>query len=130
DSAKGEVDIRYVGRIAKAPAAAAPWYQSKVRPLMIGSSIGHFAITAGTLGCFVTRPKTKAIGVLSNNHVLANENRAKKGDAILQPGKADGGKRRDRVATLDRFVPLKTGTHNVLDAAVASVDGKLPFDLD
>src|SRR5215470_16259780 len=48
DSAKGEVDTRYVGRIAKAPVAAAPWYQSKVRPLMIGSSIGHFAITAGT----------------------------------------------------------------------------------
>src|SRR5262249_911724 len=114
-SAKGEVDIRYVGRSAKAPAAAAPWYQSKVRPLMIAASIRPFDITAGTLGCFVTRPKIKAIGVLSNNHVLANENRAKKGDAILQPGKADGGKGRDRVATLDRFVPLKTGTHNVLD---------------
>jgi hypothetical protein len=126
-SAQGEVDVRYVGRIAKA--AARRWYQTKQRPLLIGSSIGHFAITAGTLGCFVTHPKIKGVAVLSNNHVLANENRAKNGDAILQPGTADGGKRGDQVATLQSFVPLKSA-HNALDAAIATVRGKLPLDLD
>ena len=51
--AKGEVDVRYVGRIR---ARAKPWYQSRQRPLLIGSSTGFLAtgfIMAGTLGCFV-----------------------------------------------------------------------------
>jgi hypothetical protein len=127
-SAKDEVDVRYVGRIAKA--AATPWQQTKQRPLRIGSSIGHFDITAGTLGCFVTHPKVKGVCVLSNNHVLADENRAKVGDAILQPGKVDGGQDRDLAATLESFVSLKTVTHNVMDVAVAKVVGDVAFDLD
>jgi hypothetical protein len=48
--AKGEVDIRYIGRVAKR--AAKPWHQKKNRPLRIGGSVGHFKITAGTLGYF------------------------------------------------------------------------------
>src|SRR6266540_4997396 len=47
---KGEVDVRYVGRVVK----QADWYQTKQRPLVIGSSAGHFKIIGGTLGCFVT----------------------------------------------------------------------------
>src|SRR6478672_8651227 len=33
--AKGEVDLRYVGRISK---RATPWYQQRQRPLLIGCS--------------------------------------------------------------------------------------------
>ena len=60
------------------------------RPAPGGVSIGHFAITAGTLGCYVTDEDGHKV-VLSNNHVLANSNDALIGDAILQPGIADGG---------------------------------------
>ena len=49
--ARGEIDVRYIGRVVKL--AAKPWHQKKNRPLRIGGSIGHFQITAGTLGCFV-----------------------------------------------------------------------------
>src|SRR5262245_56479469 len=42
------------------------------RPAPNGVSIGHYAITAGTLGCLVTNGSTTFI--LSNNHVLADEN--------------------------------------------------------
>src|SRR5215470_3407522 len=35
--AKGEVDVRYVGRVR---ARARPWYQMRQRPLLIGSSVG------------------------------------------------------------------------------------------
>jgi hypothetical protein len=52
--AKGEVDVRYVGRIFK---RAAPWYQQRQRPLLIGASVGHFNVTAGTIGVFA-RPRT------------------------------------------------------------------------
>ena len=55
----------------------------RFRPAPGGVSIGHVAITAGTLGCWVTKNGQKVI--LSNNHVLANSNDAEIGDAILQP---------------------------------------------
>jgi hypothetical protein len=117
--AKGEVEVRYVGRIQK----RAPWYQQRQRPLLIGVSIGHFKITAGTLGCFVIPRGGGPVAILSNNHVLADENRGKKGDAILQPGAADGGALPgDAVATLTDFVRLKKLGANFVDCAVATVD--------
>ncbi len=72
-----------------------------------GVSIGHYAVTAGTLGCLVRRGDE--IFILSNNHVLADVNAGKKGDAILQPGKYDGGSDADAVATLETFIPLDFG---------------------
>jgi hypothetical protein len=102
--AKGEVDVRYVGRIR---ARAKPWYRSKQRPLLIGSSTGFLAsgfIMAGTLGCFVRSGSSTALYILSNNHVLADENRYPKGGSIVQPGALDGGSpTADRVAKLTRF---------------------------
>jgi hypothetical protein len=125
--AKGEVDVRYVGRLIKLETPAT--LQKRRRPLVIGCSIGHFAITAGTLGCFVTDRKTKVTLILSNNHVLANENGAKKGDAIIQPGDFDGGKRpKDVVAKLRTFVTLKPNATNIVDCAVATPAKKIDFN--
>jgi hypothetical protein len=60
--------------------------------------------------------------VLSNNHVLANENRARRGDMVLQPGPFDGGVRPDDdVAALARFVRLRKGKPNEVDGAVAAI---------
>jgi hypothetical protein len=73
-----------------------------------GVSTGHFAITAGTLGAVVKDRITGEKLLLSNNHVFANSNDAQVGDAILQPGPADGGQNPgDMVARLERFVPLR-----------------------
>jgi hypothetical protein len=75
------------------------------RPAPGGVSIGHRAITAGTLGCLVRRGGQ--VFILSNNHVLANSNDARRGDAILQPGPHDGGKfPDDHIAELEDFVPI------------------------
>lgn len=63
-------------------------------------------VTAGTLGCWVK--KNGAYFILSNNHVLANGNLASKGDAILQPGRYDGGQwPNDRLAELYDFIPIQ-----------------------
>jgi hypothetical protein len=130
--ARGEADVRLIGRIDKrggrrasrsAPAAAGPWYRGKVRPLVIGASVGHATVTAGTIGGFVHRGGR--VHLLSNNHVLADEDRAKVGDAILQPGSYDGGRRDDRVATLAQWVRLKTGAPNLVDAAIARLDASV-----
>lgn len=59
-----------------------------IRPIIAGVSVGHYKITAGTIGWFVELPDG-SIGILSNNHVLAYENKGKKGDTILQPGRYD-----------------------------------------
>lgn len=117
--AKNEVDIRFVGRVAK---HAMPWYRERQRPLLPGSSVGHFKITAGTLGAIVRDKKTGKDVILSNNHVLANENLARKGDAILQPADEDNGRMpKDLVAKLERWVKLKPNGTNFLDAAIATI---------
>lgn len=113
----------------------------RIRPAEGGYSVGHFAITAGTIATSVydilpggsTTPPAHGVGVppryyiLSNNHVLANSNAARLGDPILQPGPFDGGlDPSDRIATLSRFVPItfdpptpRALHNNLVDAAIA-----------
>lgn len=82
----------------------------KHRPAPGGVSIGHVAITAGTLGCLVQdNDETEDIFILSNNHVLANSNDARQGDVIVQPGTVDGGSSVDQIGTLSTFVPINFG---------------------
>jgi hypothetical protein len=119
EEARSEVDVRMVGRIEKRQSGGSGG-RMRVRPLAIGTSIGHLSVTAGTLGAFVsTGPQTF---ILSNNHVLANENAAKAGDRIVQPGVLDGGKNpTDAVARLGKFVALRLTRANFVDAAIAQV---------
>ena len=118
--ARGEVDVRYVGRILK---LAKPWHQKRNRTLLIGGSVGHFNITAGTLGCFVRARSGGGLHILSNNHVLADENQALIGDAILQPGAFDGGQNpKDVIGKLAKFEELRWDGVNFVDCAIASIN--------
>jgi hypothetical protein len=68
--------------------------------------------------------------ILSNNHVLADENKAKAGDAILQPGNFDGGKDpQDVVAQFIKTVKLKKTGANLIDAAIAEVKVGIEADV-
>ena len=97
------------------------------RPPFPGISVGHYKVTAGTLGCFV-KDKKKKIYILSNNHVLANSNKGYYKDPILQPGALDGGRKKtDVIATLSYLVELDTIMPNLMDVALAEVvDGLSP----
>lgn len=75
----------------------------KWRPAPPGVSIGHYLITAGTFGCVVRKDNQRFI--LSNNHVLANQNDALIGDPIYQPGTYDGGY--EAIAHLEDFIPIE-----------------------
>src|SRR2546422_8389626 len=77
----------------------------RIRPAPGGVSVGHFQVTAGTLGVLARRSGRPVI--LSNNHVLANQNAARVGDPILHPGPADGGRLQDTIARLVDFVPIQ-----------------------
>lgn len=83
-------------------------FTARQRPAPGGVSIGHYQVTAGTLGGMVRDRQTGRRLILSNNHVLANCNQARPGDPILQPGPADGGRvGPDTLACLERFVRLR-----------------------
>ena len=105
------------------------------RPAPMGFSVGHPAITAGSIGARVVDGSGN-VYVLSNNHVLANSNDASIGDAALQPGPYDGGTApADQIGTLAAFQPIDfsaSGT-NTFDAAIArstttDLDNATPAD--
>src|SRR5712692_7910460 len=113
----------------------------RIRPAKGCYSVGHIAITAGTIGTCAydilpggtVSPPHHGVGIppkfyiLSNNHVLANVNAASLGDPIVQPGPFDGGvDPADRIARLSRFIPItlepptpRALHNNVVDCAVA-----------
>ena len=95
-------DVIQVGTLRAMQSRTDRW-----RPVPGGVSLGHYQVTAGTLGCVVRDCNSRDRLFLSNNHVLANSNLAKIGDPILQPGPADGGRdETDIIAALERFVPI------------------------
>lgn len=93
-------DVIEVGHLV---AHATP--RDRYRPTIpAGVSIGHFKVTAGTIGAIVFDRDTGEPLILSNNHVLANSNDSLIGDVILQPGPTDHGVRPDDVvAQLHRY---------------------------
>lgn len=124
-------DVIEVGKIEK------QGFTTRVRPIRPGYSAGNGKITAGTIGGIFTDKDGQTVA-LSNNHVFANENRAKTGDLIYQPGPLDvKGFKAVNVgwtepvanlpyfATLKSFIPLSPSTTNLQDTAIATIDNKL-----
>ena len=106
--------------------------QARHRPAPRGVSLGHANITAGTLGCLCRGNRPPGDGytlALSNNHVLADSNRGKLGDPVLQPGPRDPGQYPgDLIGSLERFVPIHGSKPNWVDCATARVGD--PRDVD
>lgn len=127
----GECDVRIVPRVS-AQARWRPsstWFRRRRRPLMPGLSIGHVnAEMAGTLGAIVE--DDAAYYLLSNNHVIADVNRSRKGDPIIQQGRLDLGRKPhvdDIVATLTRFKPISFARRNYVDVAAAKIEHDVEF---
>ncbi len=89
------------------------------RPVPTGVSVGHPAITAGTIAARV-KDALGNLYILSNNHVLADANDANLGDPLIQPGAFDGGSApTDQIGILDSFQPIDfQGGSNTIDAAL------------
>jgi len=101
------------------------------RPVPIGVSTGHPAITAGTIGARVTDGTD--VFALSNNHVYAASNAGPMGVNVLQPGTFDGGVNpADAIGTLADYQVIDfSGGDNTIDAAIAlssadSLDNSTP----
>ena len=84
--------------------------KARHRPCPMGTSGGHYLITAGTNGELLRDKKTGKTCIGTNNHVGANSNNAQIGDPYLQPGPYDGGTvQNDTIGHLLRFVPISFG---------------------
>lgn len=119
------VDVEETGTFR---AFAMPNPRKRIRPAQPGSSIG-FAdpngqfVMAGTFGALVK--KDNNLFILSNNHVIADENRLPLKSDIFQPGLLDGGKiATDKIAKLSKAINLVPGVFNKVDAAIAQVNKK------
>jgi hypothetical protein len=101
-----QVDVVEVGELRALQSPTSRW-----RPAPGGVSIGHYKVTAGTLGAVVRDRNTGKRMILSNNHVIANSNDCEPGDIILQPGPLDGGTQtNDVIAHLERFCAIDFGS--------------------
>ncbi|WP_420631730.1 hypothetical protein [Candidatus Leptofilum sp.] len=88
-------------------------------PMPGGISIANARLRGfGTLGGQVTDRESGEPMILSNWHVLAGRWYAREGWPVYQPGRGDGGRAADTVATLSRH-----GMDVNLDAAVAKLTG-------
>jgi hypothetical protein len=109
-------------------------FRQRVRPIKPGYSVGHHDITCGTIGGFFLDRDGQPV-LLSNNHVLANENKANLGDVIFQPGSTDGTANDTfkgwtdpvsalpYIGTLKKFVRLEKNA--VQDSAIVAIHEKL-----
>lgn len=121
--------------------------QSGARPLCAGLQLQNWdcdaregvlaasCVEVGSIGMLIAAGERTLI--LSNNHVLAGQNRGRLGDRIAQPG----GEQIDPtevIASLERFVELRTSpisahprwgnvTWNRVDAAVAKISPELAW---
>ena len=93
-------------------------HRFRIRAAPGGVSVGHYRITAGTLGCLAfgrQAPRNNRILILSNNHVLANVNSGAFGDCVIQPGAADLGHcPQDQVANPRIIRPHQSNWRNEL----------------
>lgn len=91
-----------------------------------GGSIGHYKITAGTLGGFVE--DDKKYYMMSNNHVFANSNQCFGGDPIVQPGAADASSSNPTIiGHLDKWFPLSKVARDGVDVALATFSDNVDF---
>jgi len=91
----------------------------RIRPVIAGYSIGR-TDESGTAGLIVsTDPQGSNRYILSNNHVLVDNNSSRT-SATIQPGGADGGSlKKDLVGYMSKYVKLHKKKNNYIDAAIS-----------
>jgi hypothetical protein len=113
---ENEVDLQYTGPLEIVPVLD----PVPVRRLEIGASIAHYSVLAGSIGFFARRITDSALGLVSNNHVLAAQDQGRNDDEILHPAPADHGKApNDVIAYLDGNYPRLRTPQQTVDCAFA-----------
>jgi hypothetical protein len=115
------------GQPGPAPLAPVEEQRRYDRPVPIGVSVGNVGeCTAGSIGARVT--DGEHVYLLSNNHVLAQENAAPLGTDVVQPGPADSDctiHEDDVLGDLSSFKAVDVGPDPLLPVTVP-VGGEVP----
>ncbi len=98
------------------------------RPAPAGVSVGHPAITAGTMGTPPLETADGTVVTLTNRHVAAPVGEADTGDDFLQPGPSDGGTADSDVGELRDWSEVSRDAPNRSDSAVVAVDDETVAD--
>ena len=115
---EGEADVRVSGPLRKLSAGSM---------LISGSGIAHLRSGSwGTLGCFVKRLNSTGLYLLSNSHVIANENQGAVGDEVARYGSASGFGQ--TIASLTEWIQLRRLGVNLHDCAVAELDDAIQIE--
>jgi len=123
--AKEEVDLQYTGPLEIVPVQD----PVPVKRLEIGASIAHYSVSAGSIGFFARRNTDGALGLVSNNHVLAAQDQGRNDDEILHPAPADHGTApNDVVAYLDGDYPRLRTEQQTVDCAFARLARGAAYD--
>lgn len=123
--ATNEVDEQYTGPLEVLPVHD-PVHN---RRLETGASIAHYNVSAGSIGFFARRTSDGALGIVSNNHVLADQDRGRNDDEILHPASADYGcAPNDVVAYLDGDYPRLRAQQQTVDCAFARLARGVGYD--
>lgn len=97
-----------------------PAQRTRIRPPQPGCSIGvirELCLLSGTFGAVVQDEERRYL--LTCNHVIADDDPAFLGRAVLQPGPSDGPG--ERIATVSRFLPIRPAAATDVDAAIAEL---------
>jgi len=122
----GEVSVQFTGAITPLTTVDASLAFSGVR---LGASVAHWHCSAGTLGFFAHLKEDGAIGFVSNNHVIALEDRGAEGDDILHPAPRDGGRHpKDVIGHLAGNYPRLGQSRPRVDCAFARLAPGRNFD--
>lgn len=123
------VDVEQTGTFRKFAVAPPPVPnpRTRIQPAQPGCSIGFQDpngqfVMAGTFGALVRKGQKRF--VLSNNHVIADENKLALGSSIFQPGFLDAGNPPNNrvIARLTKFIALVFGgATNKVDCAIAQL---------
>ncbi|MRG26657.1 hypothetical protein [Laceyella tengchongensis] len=124
--AASNVPIRFIrsgGFYTDKLVAAQPIFQTRLRPVPGGVSVGTATAGTGTAGVItVNFPNPSRQFVLSNAHVL-NPTNDTSFHEVIQPGRSDGGQPgTDRIGRTFQSVIISTTSVNFLDASIAIAD--------
>lgn len=125
-----EADVRFTGPVRP---LNCPGVTPRQTRFGIGASVSNpKGRQAGTLGFFARRNSDGALGIVSNNHVIAREDRGQEGEVILHPSHCDGGRDPDHViARLDGNYPplhVRPQVPKLVDCAFAVLDPDIAVD--
>ena len=120
------LDIQITGPIVATPVGGQASTQKR---LSIGASVGHYLCSAGSIGFFARRDADGAIGLVSNNHVLAACDEGEEYDDVLHPAPADNGRREsDVVGHLAGGYPRLDADAPTVDCAFARLRDGVQYD--